>query len=486
MKTHRLINDPSEVKLEEMGGVSSIMRNEKTRIAFLSLLASVSITIMNAVAWLLTGSLAVLAETMHTTLDILVTTITLVAVGVGSKPPDKEHPYGHGKAESIGGLFGSLFIIVTGILIGYESAERLIMRVPFSPDPVAAVVMVIAIIIDLNRSRALKNAAIKWNSRALEADSYHFMSDVAISASVIALIIMGKLMDLLSPGLFNIWGTVLDSLLAFGIVIYFSIIGVRLIRTSIDELMDRTSEDLARRATTAAMSVPGVLAVKDVKARRVGSMAHIEITIGVSDHLDVSDAHRIADNVESAIKRDVGSSMVMVHIEPMLRERIEKALAGVEDPVLVNVHELNIVNLPSGVVVSMHAVIKGDAKLEDVDRAIKKIESSIKGVVPDARVWVHVEPNKSVINVNEIRDLANAVSSKYGGYVGDVQVINVHGVDVMRVLVYLPPGIDVVTAHNVATEIESEIAKAYSMPHHVIVSVLPRNETPKLNRARVG
>lgn len=72
------------------------------------------------------------SEAMHTFLDILVTTITLIAVSVGSKPPDREHPFGHGKAESIGGLFGSLFIIIAGILIGYESAERIIMKVPFS------------------------------------------------------------------------------------------------------------------------------------------------------------------------------------------------------------------------------------------------------------------------------------------------------------------------------------------------------------------
>ncbi|MCG2895366.1 MAG: cation diffusion facilitator family transporter [Vulcanisaeta sp.] len=358
----RLINGFSGAGTEENRGALSMMSNEKIRVALLSLLASVSITVMNVVAWLLTNSLAVLAEAIHTALDILVTAITLAAVSVGSKPPDKEHPYGHGKAESIGGLFGSLFIIIAGILIGYESAERLILGIPFSPDPVAAVVMAIAIVVDLNRSRALRRAAIKWNSRALEADSYHFMSDVAISASVIALIIAGKLMELFNVGLFDVWGTVLDSLLSFGIVIYFSIISARLIRTSIDELMDRMSEDLARRAATAALTVPGVLRVRDVKARRAGSMAHIEITIGVSDHLGIADAHRIADEVEAAIKREVGRSIVMVHVEPELREKIEKALASIRDPLLVNIHELTITKLSRDTVVSMHVVVRSNAR----------------------------------------------------------------------------------------------------------------------------
>lgn len=308
-----------------MRGLYTYMSNEKTRVALFSLLASVLITAMNIIAWLLTNSLAVLAEAMHTFLDILVTTITLIAVNVGSKPPDKEHPFGHGKAESIGGLFGSLFIIVAGILIGYESAERIITRTPFSPDVIAIIVMAIAIAIDVNRSRALRRAATKWNSRALEADSYHFLSDVAIEVSVVALMIIGLLMERFRVGLFNEWGgTTIDALVAFAIVIYFSIIGARIMRTSIDELMDRSSEELTNRVANIAKSVQGVVSVKDIRARRIGSIAHIEVTIGVSDHLGIAEAHSIADNVESAIRREVGPSIVMVHVEPELREKIER------------------------------------------------------------------------------------------------------------------------------------------------------------------
>mgnify|MGYP001626195690 FL=1 len=87
MPKDRLINDLRDDRLR-MESVLAYMRNDKTRVAFLSLLASITITLMNFTAWLLTGSLAVLAETMHTFLDILITTITLIAVSVGSKPPD--------------------------------------------------------------------------------------------------------------------------------------------------------------------------------------------------------------------------------------------------------------------------------------------------------------------------------------------------------------------------------------------------------------
>ncbi|MGC8606570.1 MAG: cation diffusion facilitator family transporter [Vulcanisaeta sp.] len=450
------------------------MRNEKTRVALSSLLASVLITAMNITAWLLTNSLAVLAEVMHTFLDILVTTITLVAVSVGSKPPDREHPFGHGKAESIGGLFGSLFIIVTGILIGYESAERIIMRTPFSPDVIAIIVMAIAIVIDANRSRVLRRTATKWNSRALEADSYHFLSDVAIEVSVVALMITGLLMERLSIGLFDRWGTLLDAMVAFGIVIYFSVIGVRIMRTSIDELMDRTSEDLTRRVANIIKSVPGVISVKNVRARRTGSMAHIEVTIGVSDHLSISEAHDIADNVESAIKHEIDSSIVMVHVEPELREKVEKVLASIRDPLIINIHELNIIDSPNNdIIVSMHVVVKSNTKLSDISKVISEIESKIRQVIPNAKVWIHLEPDKKIINIDEVKRVAENISSKYGGRVGDIRIINIEGVNIMQILVYLPQSMSIVEAHDVATEIEGEIAKIYSMPHHVTVSVLP-------------
>ncbi|MGC9152950.1 MAG: cation diffusion facilitator family transporter [Vulcanisaeta sp.] len=476
MPKDRLINDSRDDRLR-MESVLAYMRNDKTRVAFLSLLASITITLMNFTAWLLTGSLAVLAETMHTFLDILITTITLIAVSVGSKPPDKEHPFGHGKAESLGGLLGSLFIIIAGILVGYESAERVITRTPFSPDIIAAIIMAIAIAIDFNRSRALRNAAVKWNSRALEADAYHFMSDMAISASVIVLMIVGIIMERLSIALFDTWGTILDALVSFGIVIYFSIIGIRLLRTAIDELMDRASEDLIRRVSSAVMSVPGVTSVRNIRARRAGYLAHIEVTIGVSDHLSISEAHGIADKVESAIKREIGPSLIMVHVEPELREKVEKALAMVNDPILINIHELDIINTPeSGIIVSLHAVVRSDVQLDSIRDVVNKIERSIKNAVPNAKVWIHIEPDKRHIDVDAVKRVTREIVSKYGGYIGDVYLVTTNNISIMRVLVYLPPNIDVITAHNIATEIENEIAKVYSMPHHIIVSVLPASK----------
>lgn len=128
----------------------------------------------------------------------------------------------------------------------------------------------------------------------------------------------------------------------------------------------------------------------------------------------------------------------------------------------------------SGAIVSMHMVIRGgDAKLSDADKAINEVKNIIRQILPNALVWVHLEPDMKIINTDDIRRIADLVCSKYGGHVGDINVINIEGVNAIHILVYLPQNMNIVEAHNVATEIESEIAKIYSMPHHVTVSVLP-------------
>ncbi|WP_069807412.1 cation diffusion facilitator family transporter [Vulcanisaeta thermophila] len=450
--------------------------NEKVRIAFLSLVASVSITIMNIIAWWLTKSAAVLAESVHTALDIVITVITLVAVGVGSKPPDMEHPYGHGKAESIGGLFGSLFMILAGLLVGYEAAEKLIMKIPFKPDIVAVVLLGIAIIIDTNRFRALGRAAVKWNSRALEADSYHFKSDAFISASIVALMIIGLLMDRYYPGVFDYWGSLIDAIAAFAVIIYFGLVGARILRASIDELMDRISEELTSKVREAALTVPNVVGVSNVRARRVGTLTHVELTIKVPDHLGIAEAHQVADNVESAIKRVIGPSLVMVHEEPTLYDKVNNAINSVVKSLgVVNVHEVNIIGNGDSILVTMHVTLNDNTTLKEAQGILNAIEDSIKRVVP-AKVWIHLEPSGVSIEnlrVDDVRRIIEGIVNRYGGYVREVEVIRAQGLNAIRVLLALPGNTTVVKAHNIATEVEAELSKVYSMPGHIIITVIP-------------
>jgi len=449
-------------------------RNEKVRVASTSLLASILITTINAVSWILSGSLAILAEVMHALLDVLVTAITLVAVSVGSRPPDKEHPYGHGKAESIGAFLGSLLIVVTGLLVGYESAEKLISGLPFKPDPVVMVILIVAVLIDFNRYRILSKAAVRLRSRALEADSLHFKSDLAIASSVILMITFGLLMDNVNPVLFNKVAPIMDSAVAIAIVGYFMLISFNLMRIAIDELMDRLQEDLAENVARAVSAVPGVMSVRNIRARMVGSSPHVELTIGIPDHLSITEAHRIADDVEDAVRTSVGASMVMVHVEPELHGRIKSVISSIRDPRLVEVHDIRVLNGDKSVV-TMHALVRDNITLSDAEELVSKIRNAVRSVEPNAEVKVHLEPSAHRISEGEVRSIAEHIVNKYGGSVREVRVDYSGGFALLLVDIELPGEMSIHSAHDVATEVERGLSELCGVHTHIVVSVSPKS-----------
>ncbi|HEY4723063.1 MAG TPA: cation diffusion facilitator family transporter, partial [Anaerolineae bacterium] len=160
---------------------------EKRLVALSSVLAAVFLTSMKIVVGLLTHSLGILSEAAHSGLDLIAAIITMGAVRLSGQPPDREHPYGHGKIENLSALIEALLLLATCAWIITEAIDRLFFKsVHVEASIWSFVVMGTSIVIDLTRSRALMRVARKHNSQALEADALHFSTDVWSSAVVIA------------------------------------------------------------------------------------------------------------------------------------------------------------------------------------------------------------------------------------------------------------------------------------------------------------
>ena len=160
---------------------------EKHMVALSSVLAAVFLTAMKIVVGLLTGSLGILSEAAHSGLDLVAAAVTYFAVRVSGRPPDFEHPYGHGKIENLSALFETLLLLLTCVWIFYEAIQRLFFKnVEVETSIWAFVIMAISIGVDFTRSRALARAAKKYDSQALEADALHFSTDIWSSSVVIA------------------------------------------------------------------------------------------------------------------------------------------------------------------------------------------------------------------------------------------------------------------------------------------------------------
>ena len=165
----------------------SAAEREKRLVALSSVLAAIFLTSMKIVVGLLTHSLGILSEAAHSGLDLIAAAVTLFAVRLSDRPPDREHPYGHGKIENLSALVETLLLLATCVWIIYEAIDRLFFKsVHVEASIWSFIVMGTSIGIDVTRSRALMRTAKKHNSQALEADALHFSTDVWSSSVVIA------------------------------------------------------------------------------------------------------------------------------------------------------------------------------------------------------------------------------------------------------------------------------------------------------------
>ncbi|ACB40806.1 cation diffusion facilitator family transporter [Pyrobaculum neutrophilum] len=286
---------------------------DKAKAALTSLLAGLAVTALKIVAWIQSSSVAVLADATHSAVDLLAVAVTYIAVKASLKPPDEEHPYGHHKAETLGGIGGSLAVMASAALVAYEAFTKLLRWEPYTPTLLGAAVMAVAMAIDLNRVLVLRR--FRGVSRALEADALHFSTDLASSATILAALLLGAAAASHAPEAFAIWGPAVDVALGAAITAYFTRLSLSLLKTSVVELLDYAPPDVVARTRQLALGVDGVQSVKSVKVRKSGSVYHADLTITVDENLTVKEAHEIADQVEKTLRKELGGEVV-IHVEP--------------------------------------------------------------------------------------------------------------------------------------------------------------------------
>jgi len=249
------------------------MQSEKEQVALSSIAASAGLTIAKGLVGFTTGSLAILSEAGHSLIDLGATIMTYIAVRISGKPADEEHHYGHGKVEAVSALAETaLLFLLSGVVI-WEAIKRLIEHEGHVVQATiwAFAVIVVSIIVDFFRARALTQTAEKTSSHALEADALHFSSDLWSSLAVLI-------------GLFGVhfglaWA---DSVAALVVAVLVCFAGWRLGKRTIDTLIDVAPRGAAEKIKAIAQRVPGVVAVEQVRARAVGEQTFIDLTVAVS------------------------------------------------------------------------------------------------------------------------------------------------------------------------------------------------------------
>jgi cation diffusion facilitator family transporter len=363
---------------------------EKRLVALSSVLAAIFLTGMKIVVGLLTGSLGILAEAAHSALDLVAAAVTLFAVRVSGRPADMEHNYGHGKIENLSALFETVLLLVTCAWIIYEAIQRLF----FEPVEVqvniwAFVVMGVSIIIDVSRSRALARIARRWDSQALEADALHFSTDVWSSSVVIA----GLTLVWLSQRLGIPQLAQADAIAAIGvagIVVYVSLqLGKRTIEGLLDAVPSGLRDELESKA-----KVPGVTEVRQVRVRRSGPEAFVDVTLAVGRDLTLEQAHEVASTAEASVRKALPGADVVVHVDPVQRKDEEslstiRLLAAAHG---VSAHSVRMYDIKGQRTVELHLEVSPDLSLEAAHAQATELERAIYDALQIDRVLTHIEP----------------------------------------------------------------------------------------------
>jgi cation diffusion facilitator family transporter len=282
------------------------MVKEKMRVAGISVFAAIFLTGFKLVIGLLTGSLGILSEALHSGLDLVAAVITYFSVRISDRPADKKHHFGHGKIENFSALLETLLLVITCIWIIYEAINRLVSgNVHLEVTFWSYFVVISSILVDVTRSRALYKVARKYNSQALEADALHFSTDIWSSAVVLVGLICANF------GLFAA-----DSLAALGVALIVLSVSYRLGKKAINVLLDRSPVTLSDEISSMIQLIPEVSHFHDLKVRVAGADTFVNVTIHIDPALNMTEAHAVSHKVEAIICQRIDRCEVHIHYEP--------------------------------------------------------------------------------------------------------------------------------------------------------------------------
>ena len=284
-------------------------RSPKTRAAALSIVSTSSLIALKVAAAAITGSIAILTEAIHSSIDLVAAVIAFLSVRVADEPADASHPYGHQKVENLAAAIEGMLILVGAGVIVFESARRLVGTAQVDRLGVGVAVIAISTVANLAVSTYLYRRARLTESAALEGDAAHLRTDAATSAGVLlALVLVGV------TGVEK-----LDPITALLVAVAIVVAGVRILTRSSRVLVDEAlpeSEMEALRDAIAQHGADEVIGFHKLRARRAGNRRYVDVHVQFRDGTTLKRAHDVTHELERSIRARLRGADVLIHLEP--------------------------------------------------------------------------------------------------------------------------------------------------------------------------
>jgi len=463
---------------------------EKKFVAGSSVVAAIFLTGIKLVIGLITGSLGILAEAAHSALDLAAAVITYFAVRVSDRPADATHLYGHGKVENLSALAETLLLLATCVWIFKEAIHRLFFAsVEVDPSVWAFLTMVISIVVDFSRSRALARTAKKYNSQALEADALHFSTDIWSSAVVILGLALVRYGDITGKKSIFVRADAAAALIVAFIVVYIS---VQLGRRTIDALLDRAPRGLADRFSMAVLGISEVRRVSRLRVRNVGSQVFVDLNLEVPRHLSFEESHAITRKAQEILRAISPDADVIVHTVPVAeREGILERIQAVAAREHLAVHNITTHWTDRGIWIDLDLEVDPALSFEQahemasaLERQLREELASMEPAAPVADVNAHiepreeelvlggdVEPSEAASYVEKIQAISHDLNHASGCQ--DIQVHKMKGRVYLSFHLLIDADRPIAEVHGIAEEMENRLRREFPQLGRVVIHTEP-------------
>jgi cation diffusion facilitator family transporter len=445
------------------------------RTAAVSIAAAMFLVALKLGTGIATGSLGLISAGIESSGDVIAAVLTLLAIRLGNRPADDDHPFGHRRAENLGALGEAAILIGGGIFVAVEAIGQL----AEGGESVDArwyifLVIAVALMVDASRIAISLRTARKYRSAALRSNAFHFAGDLVGSLAVLG-------------GMLAVAAGVEAGDAIAALVVACVIFGAasRLIYENARVLMDTAPVEARAVAVQAVLDLGDEIELRRVRVRESGGRYFADVVVAVSPGRALVAGHSAADAVEASIERALPGSDVVVHVEPRrdgldVRDRVLAAALG--EPAVGEVHDITIYEHQGRTSVSLHLKFEPDTSLPTAHDVAERVEATIKSAAGVDHVMTHLEPLEQPVpalpvgeddGVVRLRRVEELVTDRTGLPPAALRELMTEDGPVIFVAVGVLPATSLADAHDLASRLEDEIRAGQPHMRDVVVHTEP-------------
>jgi cation diffusion facilitator family transporter len=426
--------------------------------------------------------MGIISEAAHSALDLGAASLTLFAVKVSDKPADNDHPYGHGKIESVSALIETGLLFLTSAWIIYEAIHRILAKnIEVEATWYAFAVIIVSIIIDISRSTALGKIAKETNSQALEADALHFRSDIWSSGVVLIGLILVAL---------GIKGA--DAFAAIGVSIFVLVAGYRLGKRTIDVLIDTAPEGISDIVKECVRKIDGVIDVENVRVRPLGPSVFIDVQISINRGFSIIKVDSLIKQAKEIIQEKISGSETIIHTKlvHLKDETMIEAIRTISSKHSLAVHNIIVDNLENKKFISYDLELPGSLTVFKAHEIASHLENEIQAEFgQDVELSTHVDPliveeavsdKLSDQEVGLIKKTIEKLTLEAGVIENAHNILlrKINGKILITFHCYADPEKTIDESHHCAGKLKSLIVENIDNIYDIIIHVEPKPSSP--------